>query len=164
MPALGALALVGAVGSIYGGIAANSAAQSEAALQRQQGDIAVAEAKTNAQNEAYNQTQAVQRQRLAFLGNGVSLEGSPALVLAKSKEYGQSQVDAILTQGANRQSLAYGEAAITANKGRTALIGGLLQAGSKGYSSGLFDGAGSGATGGGMSAIDELVGDMAGGE
>ena len=146
MPVLPLLALAGAGASLYSGFAANSAARQEAALERQQGDIAASEAQVNAKNEAFNQTQAVQNQRVAFLANGVTLEGSPSMVLEQSKEYGQSQVDAILRQGAAKKALAYSEATITQNKGRAALIGGILQAGSKGYSSGLFDSSGGGNT------------------
>jgi hypothetical protein len=139
MPVLPLLALAGAGASIYSGLSANSAARQEAALERQQGNIAMSEAQVNAKNEAFNQTQAVQNQRVAFLANGVTLEGSPAMVLEQSKEYGQSQVDAILRQGAAKKALSDAEATITQNKGRAALIGGILQAGSKGYQSGLFD-------------------------
>jgi hypothetical protein len=133
------LAGLGAVATVYGGISGMIASNQEAALQRQQGQTAIQEAEINAKNEAWNQTQAVQNQRLAFLANGISLNGSPALVLAKSKEYGQSQVDAILAQGTARAKLAYGEAAITENKGRAALIGALASGAGKAYQSGLFD-------------------------
>ena len=147
MPAfLGLATAVGAVGSIYSGISGMQASNQEASLQRQQGDEAVREAQINAANEAHNQTQAVQRQRLAFLANGVSLEGSPSMVLASSKAYGQSQVDEILRQGSAKAALSYGEAQITQNKGRTALIAGLLQgagglskAGGQAYEAGFFD-------------------------
>ena len=139
MPVLTVLTLVSAAGSIYSGFAGKSAYDAEGNLQRQQADIAASEAQINAKNEAFNQTQAVQNQRLAFLANGVTLEGSPALVLEESKKYGQSQVDAILRQGAAKKALSDAEATITQNKGRAALIGGILQAGSKGYQSGLFD-------------------------
>ena len=128
MPVLAALTVVSAVGSIYSGFAANSAANQEAKLQQEQADTALQEAQINAQNEAYNQTQTVQKQRLAFLANGVSLEGSPALVLEQSKEYGQSQVDAILRQGQAKSNLLTAESTITMNKGRTALIGGFTSA------------------------------------
>lgn len=114
-----------AVSSIAGGISAQSAANQEAKLQEAQGGIALAESKVNAQNEAYNQTQAVGKQRLAFLANGVSLEGSPAEVLAESTRYGQTQVDAILKQGSAQYTLAQQQAAITKNQGRAALIAGI---------------------------------------
>ena len=150
MPALAALAVIGTVvsaaGSIYGGMQANKASKEEAGLQREQGDIAAQEAQVNASNEAFNQTQAVQRQRLAFLSNGVTLEGSPAVVLEASKNYGQSQVDAILRQGAARKTLADRSATITENKGRAALVGGYMSAAgtvatgaASAYSSGMFD-------------------------
>ena len=150
MPALAVMAVVGAVagaaGSIYGGISANKSAQQEAALQREQGDIALKEAGINATNEARNQTRTVQTQRIAYLANGVSLEGSPATVLADSKAYGQQQVDSILSRGVAQQKLATASAGITENKGRAALIGGYLSAaGSLGSaaisakSSGMFD-------------------------
>lgn len=118
-------ATVGAGASVYGGISAQKSANAEANLQKQQGDILLAESKTNAANETYNQTQAVGKQRLAFLANGVSLEGSPSMVLKDSTAYGQQQVDAILKQGQANYSLAYQSAAITKNKGRAALIAGL---------------------------------------
>jgi len=148
---VGILAIMGAAGgAIYGGIAANQSAQKEAALERQQGDIAMNEARINASNEAYNQTQAVQRQRLAFLANGVSLEGSPTMVLEQSKTYGQSQVDAILRQGAARKSLAYAGGKITQDKGRAALIGGYIKGAStvaggvgSAYNAGAFSSTGS---------------------
>ena len=139
MPVLPLLALAGAGASLYSGSAANSAARQEAALERQQGDIAASEAQVNAKNEAFNQTQAVQNQRVAFLANGVTLEGSPSMVLEQSKEYGQSQVDAILRQGAAKKALAYSEATITQNKGRAALIGSIASAASSAYKSGMFD-------------------------
>lgn len=116
---------IGAASSVYGGMQAQKAANAEANLEQQQGDILLAESKTNAANEAYNEKQFVGKQRLAFLANGVSLEGSPSEVLKDSTAYGQSQVDAILRQGQSQYSLAYQQAAITKNKGRAALIAGI---------------------------------------
>lgn len=155
-PAALALAGVQAAGSIYGGISAEQSANQEATLQQQQGNIALQESQVNANNTAFNETQAVQNQRLAFLANGVSLEGSPSLVLAQSKAYGQTQVNSILNQGAAQYNLAQEEATITQNKGRAALISGILGAGTaaakggtSGTLAGLFNNTGSGATGSG---------------
>lgn len=128
MPAAlaGALAF-GAVSSIGGGIAGQQAANQQAKLQEQQGGIALAEAKANATNEAYNQTQAVGKQRLAYLANGVSLEGSPSLVLDESRKYGQQQVQSILDRGSAEYNLAKMNAAVTRNQGRAALLAGISQ-------------------------------------
>lgn len=114
--------------SIGSGFAAQSAANQNAKLQEEQGGIALAEAKTNATNEAYNQNQMIGKQRLAFLANGVSLEGSPALVQKASQAYGQQQVQSILDQGAARYNLAQKQAVITKNQGRAALIAGFGKA------------------------------------
>ena len=129
MPAaLAAATAFSAVSSIGGGFAAQSAANTQAKLQEQQGQIALDQAKVNATNEAYNQTEAVGNQRLAFLANGVSLEGSPSEVLKASTAYGQSSVNAILKQGAAQFTLAQQNAAVTRNQGRAALIAGFGQA------------------------------------
>lgn len=144
-----ALAVVGGGMSIAGGVGQMQAANKEAAFQQEQGAIALKESQVNADNAAFNLTQQVQNQRLAFLANGVSLEGSPTAVLAASKAYGQTQVNSILNQGAAQYNLAQKQAANTKNAGRAALIGGIASAitnvagaGSKAYQSGLFDNSG----------------------
>lgn len=125
--ALLAVQSAGAISSIAGGIGGVSAANQEAQLQKQQGDIALRESQVNANSAAFNETQAVENQRLAFLANGVSLEGSPTKVLAASKSYAQTQVQSILDQGAAQYNSAQEEAAITKNKGRSALIADVAQ-------------------------------------
>lgn len=114
--------------SIMGGISQNKAAKEEAAYQQEQGDIAYKEAQMNAENEAFNQKQTIGRQRLAFLANGVSLEGSPSTVLSESEKYGQQKVQSILDQGTAQYNLAQRQAAITKNKGRAALVSGITGA------------------------------------
>ena len=119
---------IAAAGSLYAGYSGYESSKKEASLQKAQGEEATREASVNAANEAYNQTQMVEKQRLAFLANGVSLEGSPSMVLASSKAYGQQQVNEILRQGQARAGLAYGEAAITQQKGTAALLSGITGA------------------------------------
>ena len=145
--ALLAVQSAGAIAQVAGGIGAESSAGAEASLQRQQGEIALTESQTNANNAAFQLTQEVQGQKLQFLANGVSLEGSPEQVIASSKKYAQSQVQSILNEGAAKYNLAQESAAITENKGRAALIAGIAQgigteAGgiSKGIQAGLFSG------------------------
>lgn len=126
--ALAAATAFSAVSSIAGGISANSASNQEAKLQEAQGAEALSEAKVNATNEAYNQNQAVGKQQLAFLANGVTLEGSPSDVVKSSRAYGQTQVNSILNQGTAQYNLAQQQATITKNQGRAALIAGFGQA------------------------------------
>lgn len=125
--ALLAIQSVGAIAQVAGGIGASGAAGQEAALERQQGQIALTESQTNANNAAFNLTQQVQGQKLQFLANGVSLEGSPSEVLASSKKYAQEQVQSILNEGAAKFNLAQASAAITQSKGRAALIAGMSE-------------------------------------
>lgn len=147
MPAaLAAATVVSATSSIIGGVSANQAAGSEAALQRQEGAIANQQAQTNATNEAFNQNVAVGRQQISFLANGVSLEGSPSIVVNESTKYGQSQVDSILRQGAASKALADAQATQTQNQGRAALLAGIMQGvgstakgGYQLYQAGAFD-------------------------
>ncbi len=125
MPAaLAAATAFSAISSIGGGINAQSAANQNAKLQEQQGQIALDESKVTATNTAYNLNQQIGQQRLAYLANGVSLEGSPAIVQDQATKYGQTQVDAILKQGAAQYTLAQENAAVTRNQGRAALIAG----------------------------------------
>lgn len=116
-------AALSAGGEIIGGIQQDRASKREAALQEQQGQLAYDEAQRNAELEARDQTQFVQQQKMAYLANGVSLEGSPLSVLEESRSYGQKQVQSILDQGAAYKNLMYQSATNTRNKGRAALIG-----------------------------------------
>lgn len=128
MPAVlaGAMAF-SAVSSVAGGFSAQAAANQQAKLQEQQGQIELDQSKVAATNEAFNQNEAIGKQRLAYLANGVSLEGSPTIVQDQATKYGQTQVDSILKQGAAEYNLARENAAVTRNQGRAALIAGFAQ-------------------------------------
>lgn len=152
-----AIAAVSGAASVAGGIAGQSAADTEAKQQEAQGGIALQEANTNANLESTNLTTQVQNQKLQFLANGVSLDGSPSKVLAASKTYAQTQVQSILNQGAAQYNLAQEQGAETKNQGRAALIGSITGAlastagaGSKAYQAGLF--TNNSTTGGGVFA------------
>jgi hypothetical protein len=140
-----AIAAISGATSIAGGIAGESAANTEAKQQEAQGGIALQEANTNANLETTNLTTQVQNQQLQFLANGVSLDGSPSKVIAASKNYAQTQVQSILNEGAAQFNLAQEQGAETKNQGRAALIGSIAGAassvagaGSKAYQAGLF--------------------------
>ncbi len=141
MPVLPALAvgssLVSAAGSIAGGFSANSAAKQEANLQRDQANLALKNANDNAEVYAYNATDFVQRQKVSYLANGVTLEGSPTDVLQNTTTQSQKNVQAILDRGAAEYNLGMRSAAQTQAKGRAALIGGLIQGGTSLVSGGL---------------------------
>lgn len=123
-----ALTAVSAGASIYGGIQANSASKKEAGLLREQGAIAQSEADSEAASHARDVRRFAADQSLAFLSNGVTLAGSPLLVLDDTITQGQKEVDSITRSGNAQRSLFNQRADITRNQGRAALIGGLGQA------------------------------------
>jgi len=111
--------------SIYGGIQANKAAQQESALLAEQGRIAQEQADEEAKSHAQDVRRFAAGQSLSFLANGVSLAGSPLLVLDDTYKQGQKEVDAIVKSGKSQASLYTQRANITANEGRASLIGGV---------------------------------------
>src|SRR4051812_45496894 len=79
--ALIAAAVVSAGASVAGGISANNSAKREAGLLNDQATLAQDEASAEANRRATEVRQFQRKQKLAFLKNGVTLEGSPLLVL-----------------------------------------------------------------------------------
>jgi len=78
------------------------------------------EAEARAREEARANIEFEGRQKLAFLKSGVSLEGSPLLVLADTRERGQQNIQNIIDSGEARASAIRGA-------GRNALFGGFAQ-------------------------------------
>ncbi len=108
----------------------------QAAQQMQAGDTAIsvktqedqakavlADAAAQAQKSAYESKQQIGEQAMAYNSSGVKLEGSPLVVLAKSRQLAQQQVQSILTRGQNQANQINAGAAITANEGRAQLLG-----------------------------------------
>lgn len=144
------LALIGStvisVGSkVASGFAAKKAANNEASLLEDQARIATDEAAQKAQIRATEVRKFAKTQKLAFLKNGVTLEGSPLLVLQDTFDQGQIEVNAITKQGFAQSKLLNAKAQIMRNQGRAALIGGfgdaassLFSAASVGKTAGFF--------------------------
>lgn len=129
--------IAGSVGSFIQGQKAAGAAESAAA---QQAANAQQEAEATARREARENIALEKRQKLAFLKSGVSLEGSPLLLLQETREQGEENVEAILRSGQTQQQAIIGSGVTTAGQarasGRQALLGGLSGISSFGGSSG----------------------------
>lgn len=123
-----------AVGTIVSGVQANKAAKQEASLIEEQGRIARAESEVEAARVKKENDKFIARQKLSFLKNGVSLAGSPLLVLGESQEESNKEVKAIQDRGVSQQTLAQRRAKITRNQGRSSLIGSIFDAGSSAFS------------------------------
>lgn len=145
-PAILAAAAVATLAtSVAGGIAADKASKKEANLLMDQSRLAQEEALADAKRQADEGRQFIKNQKLAFLKNGVTLAGSPLLVLEETTRIKQEEVNATVRRG-NAQSRFYAaQADIARRGGRASLIsgigGGVASAGSmfaSGANQGLF--------------------------
>lgn len=123
--ALIAATVVSATASVASGIAQQSAANREAKALNAMASTAQDEATAEAQRRATDVRQFQRKQKLAFLKNGVTLEGSPLLILDETLQLGQEEVDAIMKRGTAEAKYYRESAAIKKNQGRAALIGGI---------------------------------------
>lgn len=121
--------LLGAGGTIYSGYQQNQAAKREASLEEEQGRLAQEEADREAAAHAEDVRKFSRVQALSFLKNGVTLAGSPLLVLDETLKKGQEEADSIAKSGAAQRNLYNQRAYNTRSEGRAALVGSLFSAG-----------------------------------
>lgn len=141
------MAIVSAVSSIAGGMSKQESAKKEAYALENQALLASEESRVEAQIHATRVRKFAQNQKGAYLKNGVTLDGSPLLVLDETYKFGQQEVDAIVRSGNARSQLYRDKASIARSEGRAALLGGigsgvgsLASRGMAGSGSGLFGG------------------------
>lgn len=128
--ALVASAVLGAGGKILGGMSERDAQKSRAGMFEDESRLASAEATANAKQRARDVRRFAANQKVAFLKNGVTLEGSPLLALEDTYQQGQEEVNAITDSGNARASLYWREGQIAKKQGRAAMVGGILGASS----------------------------------
>lgn len=143
-----AFTVVSAAGSIIQGFQEKKAADAEASLLEEQGVLQAQEAQDEAIRVANDRRKFRKSQKLAYLKNGVSLAGSPLLVLETTRAESQAEVNSIARRGTAQASLAFANAAQTRTAGRVALLGGFFSAAGK-AATGAFAAA---SLGGGASA------------
>ncbi len=122
------LMAVNAVGSIAGGMAAQRAAEDEADALAEQAALSRQEALEEAERLDKEHTRFLARQSLMFLKGGVTLSGSPLLVLTETREEREKQVQAQIDRANAIYKYGMKSAARTKAQGRSALIGGILGA------------------------------------
>ena len=123
-----AFTLISATSKIVKGIQENKAAKAEALLIEEQGALQQQEAVTEAQRQATESRKFRKKQKVAFLKNGITLAGSPLLVIEETRRESQEEVNATVRRGNAQASLAFQQAAMTRNSGRAALLGGIFGA------------------------------------
>lgn len=115
--------LVQAGASIMGGIQANKEAKSQAAAAIAQS----AQAGVEQERQSWMQARQVQeeakdtqrKQKLAYLASGVSLAGSPLLMMEATRQKGMQNVSEIMTGGKAASNAAMTEGRMTAVKARS---------------------------------------------
>lgn len=125
--------VIGAGSSIIGGIqqqdAADQAASAAEASSIMAGKESARQAVAAANEEKTRADQVRRAQKLAYIKSGVSLEGSPLLVMEQTRQTGLSNVDEILSAGASSKTTALTEGRIKAQSlkasGRQAFIQGI---------------------------------------
>jgi hypothetical protein len=99
------------------------AIEAAAKAQEMQAQAALEDAQNAATQKATEVRQAHAHQAVAYASSGVTLEGSPLLVLNETLRLGQQEVDALMKRGTAQANL-YNQAAFqTRNEGRAALLG-----------------------------------------
>ena len=128
---------VSAGSQIYSGIQANKQAKKQATQLNQKADLALQESRIEATRKSEERTRFIAQQKVSFLANGLSLEGTPQAVFADTTNQYQQEIDAITRSGAADAAYYKSEASIAKSKGKTALISGVTGAVSTSLSSGL---------------------------
>lgn len=132
-----AAAAIGSAGaSIFGAIQGSQAADEQADLARSDASSRAAETKRVTERQTTLEQRDIQdtldRQKLAFLASGVTLEGSPLLKLEETRKRGAENIDEIQKAGAagSAAQIAEGRSTAAAAKasGRQSLIRGITGA------------------------------------
>jgi len=131
-----AAAVASAGASIFGGIQANKEGEKQARFAESQAANAAAETKRQTDRslkiEGRNIKETQDRQRLAYLASGVTLEGSPLLKLEETRRLGAENLDEIEKSGSARSEAQVTEGRLTADRaksaGRQGLINGITGA------------------------------------
>lgn len=137
---IGILSAISSVSSLIGGIQGRNAGNEQAGLALEQANARGIEQERVAQREArLVQEDAIKterRQKLAFLNSGVTLEGSPLLVMEETRRKGLDNVNEILTAGTAGANAARLEGRVVASQaksaGRQSFVSGLMGAASSG--------------------------------
>jgi hypothetical protein len=130
------LSIFSGISSIAGGAQSQSEGNYQSELAMQQAQARGVEQERVAQREArLTQEEALdteRRQKLAYMASGVTLEGSPLLVMEETRKKGQDNVNEILQSGRAASSASIAEGRIEATQlksaGRQAFTSGITGA------------------------------------
>ncbi len=123
-----ALTVISTVASVFKGFAAKRAADREAEALQDQASLQREETGREAARVKDERRKFLAKQSLAFVKGGVTLEGSPLLVLEETQTESEKEVQALKTRGAAQFALGTQKAGRAKSIGRSKLIGGFGEA------------------------------------
>ncbi len=123
-------------GRIFGGLAADKAAKDEAHAIEREAFLARQETLEEAKRLDEEHQRFLARQSVMFLKGGVTLSGSPLLVLELTREEKDKQIRALKNRADALYNLGRRRASRVSSAGRAKLIGGFLGAATSG--TGMF--------------------------
>lgn len=131
-----AIALAAAGAAVFGGLQAQKESKKQANLAIEQSRLAAAETQRQTDRQVSLENRNIQettdRQRIAYLASGVTLEGSPLLKLEETRRLGAENITEISQAGKATSDAQLAEGRITAQRakasGRQALLSGITGA------------------------------------
>lgn len=118
---------VATVAAVASGVAAKRAYDEESGLQKEQGDLQQKEADIEAIRLEREHKAQRSKVKMAFIKSGVTLEGSPLLLLEEQRKEDKKFESATRSRGVALRRLSRKKASISRKRGRSALIGGIGQ-------------------------------------
>ena len=124
--------------SIGQGVAANDAAQQEAAAQKEQAKLKQNETLNLAKQKGIEGEQFKSQQALAFLASGINLSGSPLATLEETQIKTQKETQSIIDRANNQYALDISNAEKLQREGTAAIFGGVVKGASSLMTAGAF--------------------------
>lgn len=125
-------------GTLYEGISANQQGKEQQALYQQEAATARAEAGVAADEKSIERRKMTATQRMAYLANGATIVGTPAIVGQDTYNEYQKEINSIYAAGEAQGNKYEKQGSMAAASGRTKLITSLAMSGAIGYETGAF--------------------------
>jgi hypothetical protein len=117
------MGMVSDIMSLMGGFSAMGASNQQAGMIQRNADLALQDAQLAANQKAMEVSKFAGQQQEEFASSGVTLAGSPALVMNETVRLGQQEVHQILLNGVNQKYELDNQAYQVQNQGRNQFLG-----------------------------------------
>ena len=125
-------------GTLYEGYSANQQGKEQQGMYQTEAATARAEAGVAADEKAIERRKMMATQRMAYLANGATIVGTPAIVGQDTYNEYQKEINSIYAAGEAQGNKLEKQGANAVASGRTKLITSLAMAGAIGYQAGAF--------------------------